>query len=110
MLVRFRTRLGQLTMFGDAAATMLKLLGHSGTIPGAIVNADLPAALASLKAGLERDGEKPAPEPGARPATAEEIDADPRRAPVTLRMRATPLVELIEDARARGADLMWERA
>jgi hypothetical protein len=110
MLVRFKTRFGHLTMFGDAAATMLKLLGHSGTIPGAIVNADLPAALESLKAGIERDGDQPAPEPGAKPATAEEIDADPRRAPVTLRMRAAPLIELIEDASRRGGDLMWDRA
>ena len=97
-------------MFGDAAATMLKLLGHSGSIPSAIVNADLPAALAKLKAGIERDGHMPAPEPGAKVATAEEIDADPRRAPVTLRMRARPLIELIEDAIARGGDLMWDRA
>jgi hypothetical protein len=109
MLVRFSTRNGQVTMFGDAAATLLKLLGHSGTIPGAIVNAELPAALARLKGGIERDGHTPAPEPGAKPATAEEIDADPRRAPVTLRMRATPLIELIEDAIARGGDLMWDR-
>jgi hypothetical protein len=109
MLVRFSTRYGQLTMFGEAGARMLKLLGHSGTIPGAIVSADLPAALASLKAGIERAGDEPAPEPGARVPTAEEIDADPRRAPVSLRTRAVPLIELIETAVARNADLMWER-
>src|SRR5688572_16614543 len=109
MLVRFSTRFGQLTMFGDAATRLLKLLGHSGAIPGAIVSADLPAALASLRAGIERDGHSPAPEPGAQVPTAEELDADPRRAPVSLRTRAVPLIELIETAIARGTDLMWER-
>ena len=109
MLVRFSTRYGQLTMFGDAAARLLRLLGHSGTIPSAIVSADLPAALASLKAGIEREGHSPAPEPGAQIPTAAELEADPRRAPISLRTRAVPLIELIETAIARGADLMWER-
>ena len=96
-------------MFGDAATRLLKLLGRSGTIPGAIVSADLPAALASLRAGIERDGHKPAPEPGAQVPTAEELDADPRRAPVSLRTRAVPLIELIETAVARKQTSMWER-
>jgi hypothetical protein len=110
MLIRFSTRHGQVTMFGDAATRLLKLLGHSGTVPSAIVSADLPAALARLQAGLAREGDDPAPEPGAIPATAQEIDADPRRAPITLRTRAVPLIELIQTAIDRGADLMWDRA
>jgi hypothetical protein len=109
MLVRFSTRFGQLTMFGDAATRLLKLLGHSGTIPGAIVAADLPAALARLQAGLAKDGDEPAPEPGSTPATAQEIDADPRRATITLRTRAVPLIEMIETAIRQESDLMWDR-
>ena len=97
MLVRFSTRFGQLTMFGDSAARLLTLLGHSGTIPSAIVSADLPAALASLKAGLEREGHSPAPEPGAQLPTAAELEADPRRAPISLRTRAVPVRTRIEN-------------
>jgi hypothetical protein len=63
MIVKFFARNGQLTMFGNAATALLKLLGHSGSIPGAILTVDLPAALAQLRAGLERDGDTPAPEP-----------------------------------------------
>jgi hypothetical protein len=110
MLIRFSTRFGQVTMFGDPAARLLKLLGHSGTVPGAIVAADLPAALGSLQSGLAKEGDDEAPEPGAIPATAQDIEADPRRAPITLRTRAVPLIELVETAIERGADLMWDRA
>jgi len=109
MIVKFYARNGQLTMFGDAATALLKLLGHSGSIPGAILTADLPAALAQLRAGLERDGDTPAPEPGADTDRRRGEDEDARRPPVTLRMRALPLIELIEGAIARGSDLMWER-
>jgi hypothetical protein len=37
-----------------------------------------------------------------------EGDTEPP-APVTLRMRAAPCIEMIETAIARGSDLMWER-
>jgi len=109
MIVKFFARNGQLTMFGDAATSLLKLLGHSGSIPGAILAADLPASLANLSAGLQRDGDTPAPEPGADLDTRRGDDEDARRPPVTLRTRALPLIELIEGAIARGSDLMWER-
>jgi hypothetical protein len=36
-------------------------------------------------------------------------DAAEREPTVTLRMRALPLIEMIETALARDSDLMWER-
>ena len=53
MIVRFSTRLGAFTMHGDAAVALLRAMGHSGTVPGAILGADLPAALAG--ASIEFD-------------------------------------------------------
>ncbi len=46
VIVKFSTRYGKLTMHGDAAVALLKGMGHTGTVPGAILAADLPAALA----------------------------------------------------------------
>ena len=43
-----------ITMFGDVAKQLLTLMGHSATIPGAIVAAEIPSALANLKKGIER--------------------------------------------------------
>jgi len=107
MIVKFSTRAGALTMHGDGAVTLLRAMGHSGTVPGAILAADLPAALARLRRALETQADAPSPEPGAA------VEADPERddapPPVTLRMRAVPLIDMIETAIARGSDLMWER-
>jgi hypothetical protein len=106
MIVRFSTRAGALTMHGDAAVALLKAMGHSGTVPGAILAADLPAALASLRRTLEQLAQA-APPPA--PAAEDEDDEQEREPPVSLRMRALPLLDMIGTAIARDSDLMWER-
>ena len=52
MIVKFSTRHGQITMLGEPALRLLVLGGHSGTVPGAILAAELPAFLAQLRARL----------------------------------------------------------
>ena len=104
MIVKFSTHAGALTMHGDAAVTLLKAMGHSGTVPGAILAADLPAALSSLRKALEEQARVPPPP---EPATTDEDDE--REPPVSMRMRALPLIDMIETAIARDSDLMWER-
>lgn len=53
MSVTFTTRAyADITMFGDVALTLLKMMGHSGTVPSAILAADVPAALSRL-AGID---------------------------------------------------------
>ena len=106
MIVKFSTHAGALTMHGDAAVTLLKAMGHSGTVPGAILAADLPAALSSLRKALEEQARVPSPP---EPATTDEDDEREREPPVSMRMRALPLIDMIETAIARDSDLMWER-
>lgn len=106
MIVKFSTGAGALTMHGEAAVALLKAMGHSGTVPGAILAADLPAALASLRRSLEEQPEAPPPPV---PAGIEEDEDREREPPVTLRMRALPLIDMLETAIARNTDLMWER-
>jgi hypothetical protein len=108
MIVKFSTRAGALTMHGDAAVTLVRAMGHSGTVPGAILAAELPAALARLKASSEARGNEPMPPPG-HAASRDDGDEAEREPTVTLRMRALPLIEMVENAIARGSDLMWER-
>ena len=49
MLVTFSCPVyADITMFGDVAVRLLKMMGHSGTVPSAIVAADVPAALERL--------------------------------------------------------------
>ena len=106
MIVKFSTHAGALTMHGDAAVTLLKAMGHSGTVPGAILAADLPGALSSLRKALEEQARLPPPP---EPATTDEDDEREREPPVSMRMRALPLIDMIETAIARDSDLMWER-
>lgn len=110
MLLKFSTSYGQLVMQGEPAIALLRLGGHSGTVPGAILAADLPAFVARLRQGLERHGEELSPAPPPRDPARDAEDEDPGDRPVSLRLRAVPLLDLVETAIRRRSDLMWERA
>lgn len=111
MLVKFYTRHGQLVMLGESALSLLRLGGHSGTVPGAVLAADLPDFLQRLRNGLEQHGGQPSPPPPPlEPAGEREDEPDEKRErPVSLRLRAVPLLDMIQTAIARESDLMWER-
>ncbi len=87
-------------MFGDVAVTVLKMMGHSGTVPSALLAADIPPALQKLKSGLAMTSDS-----NDIPAENKEDDKQPA---VSLRQRAFPLVELLERAAARGVDITWK--
>jgi len=98
MIVTFTTKTyPDIIMFGNIALTMLKMMGHSAKVPGAILAADVPAALGRLKTAIETLKEPPPDE--------EEDEEEPR---VSLAHRALPLIELLEAAVAAGANVMWK--
>ena len=104
MLVTFTCNAyADITMFGDVAVTLLKMMGHSGTVPGAIVAADVPAALDRLKRELEAAKAEPVPDKAAE--AADEDRDEPR---VNLATRALPLIELLTAAAKADADVMWK--
>jgi hypothetical protein len=103
MLVTFRTNAyANITMFGDVAVSLLKMMGHSGTVPSAIRADDVPQALERLKAAVARD--KAA---GGAPAQGVQ-DNDSEEPRVSLANRAFPLIELLEAAAKRKSDVMWD--
>jgi hypothetical protein len=108
VIVKFSTRHGKLTMHGDAAVALLKGMGHTGTVPGAILAVDLPAALASLQRMLEVSGDSTGS--AAPPPPDDEEEGREREPVITLRTRAVPLLDMLRTAIDRGSDLMWERA
>ena len=87
-----------ITMFGDVAARLLKMMGHSGTVPNALLAADVPSALAQLEAAVAAT----APEP--RPHESAERE---ERA-ISLAHRAFPLIELLKAAARAQCDVMWD--
>lgn len=101
MLVTFKTTAyADITMFGDAATDLLKLMGHSGNIPGAIMGKDVGDAMAKLKQSLADQ-----PEAG---VAAGSDDEDEKSNRVALATRAVPLLELLEAATASGANVQWD--
>ncbi|NNJ91650.1 MAG: DUF1840 domain-containing protein, partial [Gammaproteobacteria bacterium] len=56
MLVTFSCPVyADITMFGNLAIKLLKLMGHSGKVPSALLAEDVPTALERLEAALEAD-------------------------------------------------------
>jgi len=98
MLVKFDSKVGGLQMFGDVAVALLKAMGNSGTVPGALLAQDIPPALERLKRAV-------AASPGGERGAAD--GAEPK---VSLRQRAFPLIELLERAAKAGADVLWDKA
>jgi hypothetical protein len=104
MLVKFHSQAGaSVTMFGDIAIALLRLMGMSGVVPGAALAAEVPEALRRLRQGLESVATEPLIPPG--PQGEEGEQNSPR---LSLRTRAYPLVQLIEAAAAKECDVIWE--
>jgi hypothetical protein len=101
MLITFRTKAyADITMFGQVALSLIRLMGHSGTVPGAILADDIPEALTRLRTGVHAHAEEPAPGPG-----EQETSEEPK---VSLSQRALPLIELLEAAQRDGCNVMWD--
>lgn len=101
MLVTFSTKsYSDIMMFDDIAKRLLQLMGNSATIPGAIVADDVPETLNRLKSALHIVDGKPQ-------FTTDDGDEETEHT-ITLRQRALPLVELLENAARKGNDVMWK--
>jgi hypothetical protein len=116
MLVRFKSSAtDSITMFGDSATELIKLMGASGKVPGALSSADVPGALQRLEAATESMRAADNAKTAARPAdnedaAADEEDEDEKRPPVSLATRAIPLLSVLKRAAAANAEVMWEPA
>ena len=115
MLVTFKSSATEsITMFKDSAVALLKLMGATGHIPGALSGADVQAALAKLESEVERLKTVTHADTPARPADNEDWAADEdaktkdREPPVTLAVRAVPLLSLMKRAAAANAQVVWE--
>jgi hypothetical protein len=112
MLVTFRsTATESITMFHDVAVQLLKLMGATGRIPGALGPDDVGPSLQKLELATEqiRAGTHLTP---ARPADNEdaksEDEDEEREPPVDIATRAVPLLSIMKRAAAAHAELVWE--
>jgi len=98
MLVTFTTPVyADITMFGDVAIAMLKMMGHSGTVPSAIRAEDVPETLRQLKAAVEAGNTLPP-----------HVGKDTDEPVVSTAHRALPLIDLLTAAAKDGCGVMWK--
>jgi len=93
-----------ITMFGEVALRLIKMMGHSGTVPSAILANDVPSALMQLESAIEREKQKPT----APICKKLSEDDDDDRQEVSIEHRALPLVALLQDATKQKCDVMWK--
>lgn len=103
MLVTFSSKsYADITMFGDVAVKLLKLMRHSGKVPSALLAKDVPSALALLEAAILEAKQRPEPEP-----EISADDEDEEAIIVSLPQRAQPLIDLLKAAARDESNVMW---
>jgi hypothetical protein len=103
MLVTFSCpAYADITMFGGVAIQLLKMMGHSGTVPSALAAEDVQPALARLEKAVAADAQS-----AASGEPTEDEDGEPI---VSLSHRALPLIELLRAAAKAECHVMWENS
>lgn len=101
MLITFESNAHtDVTMFADIAKSLIKMMGHSGTIPSAIAAKDIPAALEHLKKALDAESLEESDNVVNENEDEEEIE-------VSMSGRAFPLVEMLKAATRENQAIMW---
>ena len=99
MLITFESNAHtDVTMFSGIAISLIKMMGHSGTVPSAIAAKDLPAALEHLHKALE------AHSPGELVESDDDDEDEPK---VSMSGRAFPLVEMLKASIEDNQPVMW---
>lgn len=103
MLITFQSPASaDVVMFDGVARELLSLMGRKDHVPSAMYPEDVPLALSKLRHAVatlpEDDGS----------ASDAGSDDDDQEAPVSLKVRALPLIDLLEAAVREGAHVMWD--
>jgi len=101
MLVTFKCNAyANITMLGDVAVRLLKMMGNSGTVPGAILAEDVSGALSLLKHAIKKED------------NMNENHVSPQnqggKSEVGLAIHAFPLIELLTNADQKKCNVMWD--
>ncbi len=92
MLVTFRCDSSvNVTYFGDIAVQLLKLMGHTGTVPSALLADDVALSRQNLQKAVDQARAHPEDSPK-----------------VSLVNRALPLLALLESAEKNHCNVLWD--
>ena len=104
-IYRFKSReTGDLVMLRPHGKRLLEILGKDPDHPGVLMPADIPAAIEAIRAAVlaeEADQKRQQEEAAARGEPPPLFDA------VSLRMRSTPFIDMLQRCQQVGVEVMW---
>ncbi|MDQ5769063.1 DUF1840 domain-containing protein [Thiothrix subterranea] len=99
-MIRFTSpAAASVSMFEKDAKALIRMMGHSGTIPSAIRAEDVATALQCLEAALKAQASQ----------SDDASKQDAEDSAVSSNVRAYPLLELLKAAIAKQKNVMWEQ-
>lgn len=99
MLVTFSSEAsGDISFFGDVAHRLLKCMGLSGAVPGALKADEVAGALQQLQAALHDPATS-------TPSSGKDRDEDEPE--IRLSQRAVPLIAMLQEAVKTNNHVMW---
>jgi len=105
MPITFKSKYSpDILMLEGVARDLIRLMGHSGSLPGSLAAEDIPAALARLEAAVQEGPARAlqADKPG-------DEDDDKREPPVSVAHRAGPLLAMLKTALQEKEHVIWDR-
>ena len=108
MLVTFHCKSSpSITYVDDVALKLLKIMGHSGTVPSALPAVAIPAAFSRLQQALAASAPEVL-EQRHDQGHGEDTEDTEAALPVALRLRAYPMIQMLYSAGLKGNDITWE--
>ena len=108
MIIIFQSQAaGDVIMFGDVAYKLMEIMGKEQAAKGIVGVAQLPDAIARLKAAIAADKATRAGQKEDDLPQTEEAPDGSKRAFVSLTQRAVPLIELMEWSLKKNAPVVW---
>lgn len=107
MIYKFKSKAASdVIMMGPNGDQVLRLIGREPAAKGILEVADMPAAVAALRAAVEEEDARRQAAPDAE-ADTDEAPRGSREGVVTLRQRAWPLIEMIERSHRAYVPVVW---
>jgi hypothetical protein len=108
MFVKFASPAGaSFAMPRDVAVSLLKIMGASGGVPGALTAEDVPSALERLRRGIAES--TPSADQPVQNKNDRKNDDD-QQPPISLATRAYPLLQLLMAAAKNNKHVLWEES
>jgi hypothetical protein len=106
MLYRFKSQAtADVVMLEPNARQVLEVIGKQAGAQGIITVDQIPLAITSLEAAIQREAEQGRHHNDS--LAAEDHDEVAEREHVGLRQRATPFIDMLRRSHAEGRDIMW---